>query len=136
MEGPKFEFYVLNENFNRNREIVPFNIFNNSWVYQRTLAAVKKYCRSPKKYYYDDWRVEESDRVYGFEGFCMELDRIIMSEEWSRCEYEIIVDSMFDDEHKQEKKIDCYYQAKPNIEVIAREVIYQYRQWKKEKKNG
>lgn len=31
------------------------------------------------------------------------------------------------------EKWDCYRQAKPNIEMIAREVIWQYKEQKKEK---
>lgn len=32
---------------------------------------------------------------------------------------------------KSLEKIDCYTQASPNTEVIARDVIYKYRQWMK-----
>ena len=83
-----------------------------------------------------------------------------MCEEWSRCEYEISVGNIFITEIKDVvKKIeqgklttnnvydelkqisqrnfdlekwDCFSQAKPNMEIIAREVIYQYKQQLKE----
>ena len=34
------------------------------------------------------------------------------------------------------QKIDCYAQCKPNMAMIAREVIWQYKQYLKEKKNA
>lgn len=125
-----FEYYVLNEDFNK-RKIKPFNIFRNVWVNNKTLKAVKKYIRAPSKFKFESWNSEE--RFYGFEAFVKELDQIIKCEEWSRCEYEILVNGMFSDEDRVQK-IDCYEQCKPNMEMIAREVIYQYKkQLKKEK---
>ena len=55
-----------------------------------------------------------------------------MCEEWSRCEYEIMVNGLFSDDDKAQK-IDCYDQCKPNMPMIASEVIYQYKQYLKEK---
>ena len=49
MDKPKFEFYVLNYDFNK-QKVIMFNIFDNIDVYDLTLKEVKKYCRSPKKY--------------------------------------------------------------------------------------
>lgn len=118
-----FEYYVLNEDGNR-RKIEPFNIFKNVWVNNRTLKAVKKYVRAPSKFKFESWCSKEV--FYGFEAFVKELDQIIMCEEWSRCEYEILVNGIFSDEDYAQK-IDCYEQCKPNMEMIAREVIYQYK---------
>ena len=130
-EKVQFEYYVLNDDFNK-RKIEPFNIFRNVWVNDRTLKAVKKYVRAPSKFKFESWRSKEV--FYGFEAFVKELDQIIMCEEWSRCEYEILVNGMFSDEdHVQ--KIDCYEQCKPNMEMIAREVIYQYKKQLKQKRN-
>ena len=41
-DGPKFEFYVLNYDFNR-KKVYNYNIFNNIHVYDWTLKAVKKH---------------------------------------------------------------------------------------------
>lgn len=108
MKQLKFEWYVLNDNFNR-KEIVPFNIFNNITVNQRT----NKLCSQYKTH------------KMSFEDFTEQLRRIIMCEEWSRCEYEILVNGMFSDEDKVQK-IDCYAQALPNIKIIAKYVLEEY----------
>ena len=127
-EKVQFEYYVLNYDFNK-RRIEPFNIFRNVWVNDMTAKAVKKYLRNPSKFCRH--RIGSGEPKYGFDGFVEELNAIIMCEEWGRCEYEILVNGMFSDEdHVQ--KIDCYEQCKPNMEMIAREVIYQYKKFKKE----
>ena len=38
------------------------------------------------------------------------------------------------DDISQYEKWDCYQQARPNIQVIAREVLYQYKEFAKEKR--
>lgn len=109
MKNLQFEWYVLNENLNRNREIVPYNIFNNIRVNERTNELCVKYKR---------------DKMT-FEDFTEELRKIIMWQEWSRCEYEIAVRSMFCDDDNWEK-IDCYTQALPNMKIIAKYVLEEY----------
>ena len=109
MKQLQFEWYVLNENLNRNREIVPYNIFNNIRVNERTNELCVKYKR---------------DKMT-FEYFTEELRRIIQWQEWSRCEYEIAVRSMCGDDDNWQK-IDCYAQALPNIKVIAKYVLEEY----------
>lgn len=108
MKQLKFEWYVLNDNFNR-KEIVPFNIFNNITVNQRTNKLCSRY----------------KTHKMSFEDFTEQLRRIIMCEEWSRCEYEILVNGMFSDEDRVQK-IDCYAQALPNIKIIAKYVLEEY----------
>ena len=131
MEECKFKYYVMNDDFNRKR-IEPFNIFDNIWVNTRTNAEVRKYLRAPSKYKHFTWSTHES--IYGFDAFVKTIDSIIMCEEWSRCEYEIMVNGLFSDDDKAQK-IDCYDQCKPNMEMIAREVIWQYKNYIKEKEN-
>lgn len=155
----QFEYYVLNLDFNRNK-IVNYNIFNNIIVQERTEKIVKKYLRNPKKFKYEPFS-RNVEPIYGFEALCKEIESIIRYEEWSRCEYEIVVGSPFTTEvrdiirevkrgnlavenlYDELKKIgqqnfklekwDCFAQVKPNIPMIAREVIYQYKeQLKKE----
>ena len=136
-----------------------FNVFRNIYVQERTEKAIKKYLRSPKKFKYESFFNKEV--VYGFDGLCKEVESILRHELWSRCEYEIAVGSLFTteirdvvrevdrgeittnnlyDELKKKserngnlEKIDCFYQVKPNIPMIVRECIYQYKQQLKAK---
>jgi hypothetical protein len=118
---PNLEFYVMNETPNRNGEIAPYNIFNNIQVYNATIDLCDKFYRDD-----DDMMLDE---------FTEQLRRIIQWQEWSRCEYEIMVSPLFRD--KPAKKIDCYQQALPNIKLIARYVLDSYRMtmWLKELEN-
>ena len=132
----KFEFYVLNWNINK-KQVENFNIFNNAPLSNRIEKEVKKYLRGPSLYKYIKYGFGEPDTVIsGFEGFCEELRTSIMWQEWARCEYEIAVGDLFEKDVDKFEKWDCYKQALPNIEIIAREVIYQAKkQMKKEKEN-
>lgn len=134
MDKPKFEFYVINYEFNK-KEPIMFNIFNNINVYEDTLKEVTKYTRNPKDYreeIYTSYGKSPDIILHGFEGFCKRLDSIIKWQEWGRCEYEIVVGDLFEQDPRKYTKMDCYDQAHSNIEIIAREVIYQYKKWLKE----
>ena len=124
----QFEYYVLNYNPNA-KKIEPFNIFRNCYVQEHTEKAIKKYLRSPKNYKYERYG---EDALYGFEGLCQEIKRIIQWQEWSRREYEISVGDAFEKDCGYLEKWDCYMQAKSNIPMIVRECIYQYKQQRKE----
>ena len=126
----RFEYYVLNGDFNT-RSVNMFNIFDNIHVQEHTEKAIKKYLRAPSKFKYEKLFTKE-EPTYGFEALCKEIKSIIQWQEWSRCEYEIIVRDQWSD---KEEKWDCYMQAAPNIEMIARECIYQYKKQLKEQKN-
>ena len=110
MKKLQFEWYVLNENFNRGHSIEPFNIFNNILVNEETNKLCVKY---------------KKDKM-SFEEFTEKLNNIIKWQEWSRCEYEIVVGSLFAHEEKDLKKIDCYQQAFPNMKIIAKYVLEEY----------
>lgn len=128
-ENIKFEYYVLN-NDNSRHHVESFNIFSNYRVNTETVKAVKKYLRNPSKFY---WSHPVMNKIlYGFDAFVKELDTIIACEEWARCEYEIMVNGLFSNDDCAQK-IDCYSQCKPNMAMIAREVIWQYKKWMKEK---
>ena len=127
----QFEYYVLNCNPNT-KNIEPFNIFRNCYVQEYTEKAIKKYLRSPKNYKYERYG---EDTLYGFEGLCKEIERIIQWQEWSRCEYEISVGDASEKDCNKLEKWDCYAQAKPNIPMITREVIWQYKQQLKGEKD-
>ena len=124
----QFEYYVLNYNPNA-KKIEPFNIFRNCYVQEYIEKAIKKYLRSPKNYKYERYG---EDTLYGFEGLCQEIERIIQWQEWSRREYEISVGDAFEKDCEYLEKWDCYMQAKSNIPMIARECIYQYKEQRKE----
>lgn len=131
---PKFEFYVLNYDPNA-KKVVNYNIFNNSIVYEETLEEVKKYCKNPDEYCYSDNISRDDSYICGFKAFYLALSRIIKYEEWSRREYEIFVGDAFEDDIKKFEKWDCWYQAAPNIKVIAREIIRSYEEWLGNKTN-
>ena len=107
-----------------------YNIFNNIYVQEWTEKAVRKYLQNPKKFAFTHC-TKNKEVIYGFDGFVKELDRIIRCEEWSRIEYEIGCGYAFENDYSKLEKWDCYQQCKPNMEMIAREVIFQYKQYKK-----
>lgn len=123
MKDVNFEYYVLNYDHNKG-EVYLFNIFRNIHVYEKTKEEVKKYLKDPEKYSRED---STGKKVFGFEAFCKELASIIMWQEWSRYEYEISAGAPFEKNPEKLEKWDCWMQCAPNIEMIAREVIYQYK---------
>lgn len=132
----QFEFYVLNYNFNK-KCVENFNIFNNIILSEETEKQIRKYLRSPNKYYYQkyDFNTKEYSHIYGFDGLCETIKSLIMWQEWGRREYEISVGDAFEDDLDNFEKWDCYKQCIPNIPMITREVIWQYKQQIKERKN-
>ena len=132
----KFEYYVLNYNWNE-KCVENFNIFNNITLNDAVEKEVRTYLRSPKKYYYMKhglW-VGENTYIYGFDGLCETIKSLIMWQEWVRVEYEISVGDAFEDDLDNFEKWDCYKQCIPNIPMITREVIWQYKQQLKEKES-
>lgn len=125
----RFEYYVLNHDFNLNK-IYFYNIFNNYYVQKYTEKEVKKFLRNQKKYSYKSYFDDKI--LYGFEALCKRIDSIIACEQHHRCEYEISVGGLFEKDLDKFEKYDCYEQAHANIELITREVIYQYKKQLKE----
>ena len=104
---------------------------------------------------------KEEIALYGFEALVEEINRTIAWQERGRREYEVSVgdafiteirdivrevergsltnDNLYDELKKTEQhnakleKWDAYLQAKPNMAIIAREVL---RQYKEQKRNG
>ena len=130
MVNIQFEYYVLNYNHNK-KQIEPYNIFNNIYFQEYTEKEIKKYLRNSKNYLYKSFDGKED--TYGFEALVKEIDSIIRWKEWSRREYEVSIGDAFETDCEKLEKWDCYGQAKPNIEMITREVIWQYKQQKKTK---
>ncbi len=130
----QFEFYVLNYNWNK-KCVENFNIFNNINLNDAVEKEVCKYLKSPKKYYYTKHGLYYNKYIYGFDGLCETIKSLIMWQEWARREYEISVGDAFEKDIDNLEKWDCYQQCVPNIPMITREVIWQYKQQnKKEKK--
>ena len=129
----QFKYYVLNYDCNA-KKIVPFNIFRNIHVQEWTEKAVRKYLHSPKNFTYKSFDGKEI--LHGFDALVKELDGIIKSEEWSRREYEISVGDLFETDINNYEKWDTYSQAKPNMVIIAHEVIRQYKEQKKKDGNN
>ena len=133
----QFEFYVLNYDCNR-KKVINYNIFNNINVQEWTEKAVRKYLRSPKKFkhivqYENKFLGKEEIALYGFEAFVEEINRTIAWQEYGRREYEVSVGDAFEKDIDKLEKWDTYSQAKPNMTIIAHEVIRQYKeQLKKE----
>lgn len=120
MKEPNFEFYVVNYDFNK-RKCEMFNIFRNIHVYDECLKAVKKHLRNKKK--------------FPFEDFVEEVRKTIMWQEWSRVEYECSVGDPFPDSLDKLQKVDCYWQALPNIKLIAEMLILRYKEFERGNKN-
>lgn len=129
----ELEWYVLNYNFNA-RKVEMFNIFNNWPLKEAVEKEIRKYLRAPSKYVYENhW---QDNKITGFDGFCKELESLIMWQEWSRAEYEISVGDLFEKDVSKLEKWDCYMQCKPNIKAIAHTVIRQYKEQIKKNKNN
>ena len=126
----QFEYYVLNYDHNK-QKVEPFNIFRNIRVQEYTEKTIRKYVRNPKKFTYKSF--DGKEEIYGFDALVKEIDSIIRWQEWSRREYEVSVGDAFETDCEKLEKWDCYGQAKPNMKMIAREVIWQYKQQKKTK---
>ena len=128
----QFEYYVLNYDFNK-QKVESFNIFRNIHVQEYTEKAVRKYLRSPKNYTYKSFDGKEV--IYGFDALVRELDGIIQWQEWGRSEYEMSCGYKFETDCNKLQATDCYEQCKPNMKMIAREVIWQYKQQQKKEKD-
>lgn len=158
----KFEYYVLNHDFNKDK-IILFNIFDNYYVQEQTEKEIRRYIRSPKNYKYESF-FKDKEVIYGFDGLCKRFELILRCEEWARSEYEIAVGGIFVTElsdiiravergeiavenvyeeiqkkNKRNSKLekwDCFQQAQKNIPMIMRECIWQYKQHKKNESDG
>lgn len=108
-KNENFEWYVLNYDHNSNK-VINYNIFNNWLLHEETIKLCKKF--KSKKMTFSDFRDE--------------LRGLIMWQEWSRYEYEIFVVEWHGNAEKHLEKVDCYRQALPNIDNIARYVLYSY----------
>lgn len=121
----QFEYYVLNYDSIK-KKVTNYNIFNNIYVNEKTNEFLDEYCNLMNEEDYTSEDFWNGKLYHGFAALCYDIDRIIRYEEWSRVQYEISVGPPFCDDFDKYTKLDCYYQAKPNMEMIVRELIYQY----------
>lgn len=129
----KLEFYVPQERFNENK-IEMVNIFNNVYVHDWSINAIKKYIRSPKSFRYYEWSgINGGYWIYGWEAFVREIDSILRNQLWSRCQYEVLITGFPFDE-KELVKMDAYQLCKPNLDMICHGIIRQYKNQIKEVK--
>ena len=126
----QFEFYVLNYDFNK-KKVINYNIFNNIRVQEWTEKEVRKYLRAPKNFTCESYNKNE-ETLYGFDALVEEIRRTIAWQENGRRQYEISVSDAFTTDCTKLEKWDTYSQAKPNMVIIAHEVIRQYKEQKKE----
>ena len=119
---PKLEYYVLNHDFNT-QKVFSFNVFDNWKVRDDVIKITKKYLKEKDKFAYTSYLPKEKT-IYGWDAYIKSL-LIAFREEWSRVEYEISVGAPFENDCSKLVKTDCYSQIEPNIEMIAREIIYQ-----------
>ena len=129
----QFEYYVLNYDTNK-KKVIPYNIFRNINVQECTEREIRKYLRSPKNYTYKSF--DGKEEIYGFDALVKELDSIIRWQEWGRSEYEMSCGYKFETDCNKLQSTDCYEQCKPNMGMIAREVIWRYKQQKKKDGNN
>ena len=130
----QFEFYVLNYNTNGNK-VEMFNVFNNIRVQEWTEKAVRKYLRTPKRFMSEPYNKNE-EILYGFDALVEEIRRTIAWQENGRRQYEISVGDAFTTDCTKLEKWDCYDQCKPNMRMIAYEVIRQYKEQLKVKEDN
>lgn len=99
------EWYVLLHDFNKNK-VISYNIFNNSKLNEGLKELEESYISK--------------------ENFISELDRLLRWCFWSKSEYEIMVGDLFEKDLDKYEKIDVYQQLKPNLNVLANYIIYQW----------
>lgn len=125
MEEFRFHFIALRYDANKN-SIEEYNIFDNHYVNEYSIKYVKKYLRSPKKFEYRPLPLK--GRLVGFKALVSRIRDIVRSELWARFEYEMYCTGMF---NCSMSRMDCYEQFALNIEANVREMLYQYREYKK-----
>lgn len=120
----RFKFYTLNYDFNA-KKVILYNIFNNSHLQRMVEKHVTAYVKAPDNYQYTTG-YPTTETFTGFSAFCKALEDAIRHNEASRREYEISVGDAFEQDCRKLEKWDCAKQVIPNIEAVAREVLYQH----------
>ena len=102
----ELEWFVLNYDFNR-RKIENYNIFRNFYFIENVKKLLEEHLT--------------------FEDFIIQLDKKLRYSFWSKREYEISVGDAFEENLNKYEKIDVYSQVKPNIKILAKYIIDNYK---------
>lgn len=122
-----FKWYVLNADslasgefdeypYRKDAKVKPFNIFDFYTLNKETNDNCRKYyCK-----------------IISYEEFVEELRKDLMYSLWSKRECEIHATDLngFERGDKPDK-FDCYMQALPNLDPLAKTVLWQFRNWQK-----
>lgn len=121
---PNYEFYVVRQKMNKpvnGSYVEMFNIFENLLVSENVFKACKKHLRNKKKFTFDELQEE--------------IKSTIRWQECSRYEYECSVGPAFADSLDKYEKIDCYWQAEPNMKVITEMCVTRTKEFLLRKEN-
>ena len=102
----ELEWFVLNYDFNR-KKIENYNIFRNFYFIENIKKLLEEHLT--------------------FEDFIIQLDKKLRYSFWSKREYEISVGDAFEENLNKYEKIDVYSQVKPNIKILAKYIIDNYK---------
>ena len=102
----ELEWFVLNYDFNR-KKIENYNIFRNFYFIENVKKLLEEHLT--------------------FEDFIIQLDKKLRYSFWSKREYEISVGDAFEENLNKYEKIDVYSQVKPNIKILAKCIIDNYK---------
>ena len=102
----ELEWFVLNYDFNR-KKIENYNIFRNFYFIENIKKLLEEHLT--------------------FEDFIIQLDKKLRYSFWSKREYEISVGDAFEENLNKDEKIDVYSQVKPNIKILAKYIIDNYK---------
>lgn len=103
----KLDYRVINHDFNR-RAFEDFNVFRNVHVHDGAVEVLDRYRKGKISF-------DELDEA---------LDKLVMWQEWSRTEYEILIGPWPSHDEDEWEKIDCYRQYHMNHTAAALKVLY------------
>lgn len=94
----KLKWYVLNYDFNK-QKIEYYNIFNHAYLIESLQKILNNYTN--------------------FNDYIEQLDKLLRYCFWGKRECEISVGDAFETDLIKFKKIDIYFQLKPNIKLLG-----------------
>lgn len=99
IKNAKLEWYAIEYDDNE-KKIQVFNVF---WCIDKEEIA----------------KLVRKKEIYDLLTLKTYLNREFMYHYWSKCEHEILVGDMFEEDINKFEKIDVYYQLKPNLNRIV-----------------
>lgn len=122
----ELKFYVPMERFNE-KKIEMVNIFNNWVLRDAVVKEIKKYLRNKKGYKHVDYRPVTPITIYGFDAFKEEIRGLLQWQLYGRCQFEITV-SGFPFNKEELVKMDAYQMSVANLDMICRDILFQYKE--------